>query len=222
MDKLGRYPDWINPLRALSLFTSLAAGLLVTSAFAASETPVTLEKYEVTGSHIKRSDIEGSLPVFVMDRAAIDQSGATTVNELFGKVIYNSAGIVDEKFTQGFAPASAGIDLRGLGVSRTLVLVNGRRVPQFPFGQDGSSSFVDINLIPLGLVERVEILKDGASAIYGSDAIAGVVNFITKKGDGLEFDVFASQPFDSGGELRRLGVSWGETFSRGRFGCCTR
>ena len=89
MDKLGRYPDWLTSARGLSVFASLAAWLFVTPAFAAPETPVTLEKYQVTGSHIKRSDTEGMLPVFVMDRTAIDQSGATTVNELFGKVIYN-------------------------------------------------------------------------------------------------------------------------------------
>ncbi len=216
MDKLDRYPDRITLVRALSLFAGFAAWLLVPSAFAASETPVALEKYQVTGTHIKRSDTEGMLPVFVVDRAAIDQSGATTVNELFSKVIYNSAGIVDEKFTQGFAPASAGIDLRGLGVSRTLVLVNGRRVPQFPFGQDGSSSFVDINLIPLGLVERVEILKDGASAIYGSDAIAGVVNIILRKDyDGVDVSASYGQSDESDGDERHFTFAGGRTGSQG-------
>ncbi|MBK1720757.1 TonB-dependent receptor [Thiocystis violacea] len=157
------------------------AGMMLGQAPASGQDVLELKKVEVTGSHIKRTDLEGISPVVIIDRRAIDHSGANTVKELFRKVIYNTAGITDETYTQGFAPASAGIDLRGLGVSRTLVLVNGRRLPIFPFGQDGTSSFVDINLIPLGAVERVEILKDGASAIYGSDAVAGVVNIILRK-----------------------------------------
>ena len=112
--------------------------------------------------------------------------------------------------------AELGIDLRGLGVSRTLVLVNGRRVPQFPFGQDGSSSFVDINLIPLGLVERVEILKDGASAIYGSDAIAGVVNIILRRDyEGVDVSASYGQSDESDGDERRFTFAGGRTGSRG-------
>ncbi|MGB5832378.1 MAG: TonB-dependent receptor [Thiohalocapsa sp.] len=142
---------------------------------------VELELIEVTGSRIRRSEGEGASPVVIIDRTRIEQSGVETVSELMKKVIYNTAGARDETFSQGFAPASAAADLRGLGVSRTLVLVNGRRVPVFPWGQDGNASFVDLNLIPLGAVERVEILKDGASAVYGSDAIAGVVNIILRQ-----------------------------------------
>ncbi len=218
MEKLNRYLNYPAPAQAVCRCAVLAACLSVAPAAAASEVPVALEKYQVTGTHIKRADMEGMLPVVVVDRAAIEQSGATTVNELFGKVIYNSAGVVDEKFTQGFAPASAGIDLRGLGVSRTLVLVNGRRVPLFPFGQDGSSSFVDINLIPLGLVERVEILKDGASAIYGSDAIAGVVNIILRKDyDGVDVSASYGQSDESDGEERHFTFAGGRTGNRGNF-----
>ncbi len=136
---------------------------------------------EVTGTHIKRTDTEGAPSLVVLDRGYINRSGASTLSGLVKDVIYNSRGVRDETYTQGFAPASAAFDLRGLGVNRTLVLVNGRRVPLFPFAQDGRASFVDINLIPLGAVERIEILKDGASAIYGSDAIAGVVNIILRR-----------------------------------------
>ena len=98
----------------------------------------------------------------------------------------------------------------------TLVLVNGRRVPQFPFGQDGISSFVDINLIPLGLVERVEILKDGASAIYGSDAIAGVVNIILRRDyEGVDVSASYGQSDESDGDERRFTFAGGRTGSRG-------
>ena len=197
----------------LSIATAAVASLPVQ---AETEEPLELQKYAVTGTHISRTDIEGMLPVFVMNREEIEQSGATTVNELFSKVVYNAAGIVDEKFTQGFAPASAGVDLRGLGVSRTLVLVDGRRTPVFPFGQDGSSSFVDLNLLPLGAVERVEILKDGASAIYGSDAIAGVVNIITRKDyEGVGLSASYGQSSEGDGEEGLLNITGGVSSDKG-------
>ena len=200
----------------LSMVTGTVATLTGTPVQADSETPLKLQKYAVTGTHIKRTDMEGMLPLTVIDRAAIEQSGATSVNELFAKVIFNSAGIVDETFTQGFAPGSASIDLRGLGVSRTLVLVDGRRTPVFPFGQDGSSSFVDINLIPLSSIERVEVLLDGASAIYGSDAIAGVVNFITRKDyEGVEVSLSYGQTGDSDGEEGQLSLTGGVSGDKG-------
>lgn len=147
---------------------------------------IELEKIVVTGSHIPQLEANGISPVAVIDKEKIERSGATTLNELFKKNIFTAAGVIDEQFTQGAAPASSGIDLRGLGLSRTLILLDGRRMPIFPFGQSkigagNSDSFVDINMIPLAAVERIEILKDGASALYGADAVAGVVNIITHK-----------------------------------------
>ncbi len=151
------------------------------------EEALVLETIEVTGSRIPRVDTEGVAPLVLFDREDIERSGATTINEFFRDMVYNSAGIVDEQFTQGFAPGASGIDLRGLGVNRTLVLLDGRRLSVYPFGQGGTQSFVDINSIPLAAIERIEVLKDGASAIYGADAVAGVVNFITRKEmDGFE------------------------------------
>jgi iron complex outermembrane receptor protein len=200
----------------LSIMTGTATTLIGGQVQAEQETPLELQKYAVTGTHIGRTDMEGMLPVVVMNRDEIDKSGATTINELFSKVIYNAAGIVDEKFTQGFAPASAGVDLRGMGVSRTLVLVDGRRTPLFPFGQDGSSSFVDLNLIPLGSVERVEILKEGASAIYGSDAIAGVVNIITRKEyEGVDLLASFGQSHEGDGEEGVLSITSGVSNEKG-------
>src|SRR5690606_36410222 len=99
--------------------------------------------------------------------------------------------------------------------SRTLVLLNGRRAG--PSGVQGSVSAFDLNTIPLAAIERVEILKDGASSIYGSDAIAGVVNIITRKDEGGEFGAFYSQPSESGGEELRISGSWGKDVGRGYF-----
>ena len=197
------------------------AGMLLliagqTGVLAADDQVLELEKFQVTGTNIKRSDYAGPSPLVVIDQTAIEKSGATTVSELFRDVIYSSQGLVDETFTQGFAPASAGIDLRGLGINRTLVLVNGRRVPLFPFGQDGTSSFVDINLIPLGSIERVEILKDGASAIYGADAVAGVVNFITKRDfEGVEVSAEYGQTGEGDGETTQLNLTGGASNDKG-------
>ncbi len=171
----------------LILKVVMGIGLTVSqSAFAESLETIEFDKFVVTGSYIPRPEMDSISPVAIIDREKIERSGATTLNELFKKNIFTNAGVIDEQFTQGAAPASSGIDLRGLGLSRTLVLLDGRRMPVFPFGQSkigagNSDSFVDINLIPLGAVERVEILKDGASALYGADAVAGVVNIITRK-----------------------------------------
>jgi iron complex outermembrane receptor protein len=143
-----------------------------------------LEKIEVTGSSIKHIDAETALPVQILKREDIERSGATSVEELFRQVsAASSAGVTTTAQATGFQTgAIATISLRGLGSARTLVLINGRRTAVYGGGSGGASgSSVDINAIPIAAIERVEILKDGASAVYGSDAIAGVVNFILRK-----------------------------------------
>jgi iron complex outermembrane receptor protein len=102
-EKASRNTNSFAALLGLLMATALICTLPGKAALAAEQEPVTLQKYQVTGSHIKRSEVEGMLPVVTLDRTDIDRSGATTVNELFSKVIYNTAGIIDEKFTQGFA-----------------------------------------------------------------------------------------------------------------------
>ena len=159
--------------RSRPLSGAVLAALAAAAPLAAQET---MENVVVTGTRLPEAQ---QVSVVTLDREAIERSGATSLRDLTRDLVLSSAGLVDEQFTQGFAPASAGIDLRGLGVNRTLVLLNGRRLPIFPFGQNGNESFVDINTIPLSAIERVEIQTGGASAIYGADAVAGVVNIIT-------------------------------------------
>ena len=96
-----------------------------------------------------------------------------------------------------------------------LVLLNGRRAG--PAGTRGQVAAFDMNALPVSAVERVEILKDGASSLYGSDAVAGVINIITKRGDEKSINVTASQPFDSGGETFRVNGTWGSAFDRGSY-----
>jgi iron complex outermembrane receptor protein len=144
-----------------------------------------IHKVVITGSSIKRIDGETALPVQVLTRADIERSGASTTEELVKQIsALSSAGSsTTAANASGVGGGSiATISLRGLGSARTLVLVDGRRVSVYGGASAGTAgSSVDINSIPLAAIERVEVLKDGASSVYGSDAIAGVVNFILRK-----------------------------------------
>jgi len=145
-----------------------------------AQTPseVTLDKVTVTGSHIPRTDIETALPLQIITRTEIERSGVTTVSQLLERVSANVNGFNDGLTVgQSARPGLASANLRGLGDGRTLVLLNGRRLANYAF--DGAT--VDLNSIPLSAIDRVEILKDSASAIYGTDAIGGVINFILRK-----------------------------------------
>ena len=140
-----------------------------------------LKKVEVTGSRIKRIDTETPSPVSVITREQIERSGALSVSEVLKRAPSANAGSFDENATAGsYTPGAASASLRGLGPQATLVLIDGRRVAPFGFASGGQTTFVDINQIPIDVVERIEILLDGASAIYGSDAIGGVINVILR------------------------------------------
>lgn len=143
--------------------------------------PQQLQRVEVTGSNIRRVESETASPVQTLTREDIDRSGKASVAELLQTLAVDNQGSVPTTFGNGFASGASGISLRGLGTAATLVLVNGRRVAPYGLADDGQKVFADLNMIPLEAVERVEILKDGGSAIYGSDAIAGVVNIILRK-----------------------------------------
>ncbi len=164
-----------------ALAAAATAALAQAATDASAQTAQKVEKIEVTGSNIKRVDQEGPAPVQVITREQIEKSGVNTVSEVIRNLPSNSGGSYDETFTGSFARGSSGVSLRGLGQKSTLVLINGRRMAVYGFAQNLQDSFVDLNSIPLAAIERIEILKDGASAIYGSDAIAGVVNIILRK-----------------------------------------
>jgi iron complex outermembrane receptor protein len=168
---------------------------------------VKLEKIEVTGSHIPRTEIESALPVQVITREDIERSGTTTVAEMMAKVSANIIGNNDRMSALGAGVTGlSSVNLRGIGSGSTLVLLNGRRVANYAF--DGGA--VDVNSIPLSAVERVEILKDGASAIYGTDAIAGVVNFILRKDfQGLEATAYGGWTEHGGGNQVQATVTAG-------------
>lgn len=165
--------------------TALAAALCCAPAFAQStERPEMLERVEVTGSHIKRTSKEGPSPVDIISAKEIAATGAKTVLELMKTVPGMGAdGFNDTPTQNGFSRGVATASLRNLSSTSTLVLLNGRRMTPAAYANpnNGTSTLYDLNTIPLSAIERVEILKDGASAVYGSDAIGGVINFILKK-----------------------------------------
>jgi iron complex outermembrane receptor protein len=151
-----------------------------------------LERITITGSNIRRTDTETVAPVEIVTREEIERSGRTTVADVLKTIPSNTGGLYNET-ANSFAPGSSSVSLRGLGQAATLVLINGRRVAGYGFAQNIQDSFVDLNQIPASAVERIEILKDGASAIYGSDAIAGVVNVILRRDfKGIEVGAGAS------------------------------
>jgi iron complex outermembrane receptor protein len=159
-------------------------------------------RVEVTGTNIKRVEGEGALPVQVITREDIDRSGATSTQELLQLIsANNSAGAVGPASVIGSTTFSVQTaSLRGLGGGRTLVLLNGQRLANFAGEVPGTGAGVDLTAIPFSAIERVEVLKDGASAIYGSDAVAGVINFILRQDyRGAEATVFYGTPTRSGG-----------------------
>jgi outer membrane receptor for ferrienterochelin and colicin len=142
------------------------------------------EEVIVTGSRIARSsDFENPSPVITVDREGIEKSGYNNIQQLMEKLPANGSGAFSTRGNNqdSTANGAASISLRGLGPDATLVLVNGRRVAINSFAENVSNSFVDINSIPVAAIERIEVLKDGSSAVYGSDAVAGVVNIILRK-----------------------------------------
>jgi len=150
------------------------SALIAVGAQAQSEND-SLQRVEVTGSALRQTDAESALPVQVISRTEIAQSGVTSTEQLLRSVsALSSMGGISNASGAGLSTyGNSTISLRGLESGRTLVLLNGRRLASFASG----GSAVNINAIPLSAIERVEILKDGASSIYGSDAMAGVVNF---------------------------------------------
>jgi len=174
----------------LSLFATTG----FSQAAASNEEAVKLDKFVVTGSNIPSTETTSearTFPVATIDRRLIDQSGLMNTTELLQKMTLSNGGSVPlSNNATGFTPGGTSTSLRGLGPDATLVLVNGRRMPFYPIGTGGTTAFVDLNSIPLSAIERIEVLKDGASAVYGADAVAGVVNIIFRKGyDGAEFSV---------------------------------
>jgi outer membrane receptor protein involved in Fe transport len=163
------------------------------------------ERVEVVGSRLKRVDVETAAPVVVVEKEQIEKSGAASVGDFFRK---SAATSPTGNFAGGSRYVSSGaatIDLLGIGAARTLVLMNGRRIPTLP-----GLGAVNVDNIPTGVIERIEVLAGGASAVYGADAVGGVVNIITKKEfRGSEVSIFANVPQEAGGTEKSVTATTG-------------
>jgi len=171
-------------------------------------------KITVTGSRIKRSDVEGAVPVTIITREQIELSGESSAADFIRNLTFNSSGSFRPQ-SGSSAQGTSSVSLRGLGSSRTLVLVDGRRLPKSP----STGGDQDLNTIPAGAIERIEVLSDGASAVYGSDAIGGVINVILRSDyEGVEIMVGGYEPNipANGGDGEEGSIVFGAATDRSR------
>lgn len=213
--KTTRLRDAINLalIAGVASFATTGVAFAQSSESSAGSSETTqLDKITVTGSRIKRADVEGALPVVVIDRAQLEASGDISVADYLRNTSLNSFGSYQSTSGSSWGGFS-GVSLRGLGTSRTLVLIDGRRAPTAPMV--GNSQ--DLNSIPMAAIERIEVLSDGASAIYGSDALGGVVNIITRKDfEGAEMTYGIGRPTQAGGDTEEMSFIIGASGERGR------
>ncbi len=220
-----------NPKRS-PLSVALFAALLVPvagSAFAqdtpSQDPPATtttqkkatdIDAVVVTGSRIKRADIEGPAPVTVITRADIEREGFQTVGDMLQTITQNTtSSFTGDLAVTGFTPNAQVVNLRNLGPGYTLTLIDGRRPAQYPQPYNRDNNVVNVRAIPSSIIERVEILTGGASAIYGSDAVAGVVNIVTRKNfEGNTVELTAGTTTNGGGDSVDLSLSGGRSGDR--------
>ncbi|MCC6592542.1 MAG: TonB-dependent receptor [Xanthomonadales bacterium] len=195
----------IGVRRALIAGCAVLAPVAMPAYAQQSEDAVELDKVEVTGSRIRRVDAETASPVFVVERSAIERSGAMTVGELIQDIPAIAGAATNPSVNNGGGDGASTVSLRGLTEDRTLLLLDGRRMVTN-----------DVNAIPVAMIERIEVLKDGASAIYGSDAIGGVINFIFKRDfEGAIFDFNYGLSDRDDGERAAGSAVYGFTGDRG-------
>jgi len=190
----------------LALFASLTSS----SAFSAEQEVEQIERIEVTGSKIKRTGMEGVAPLSIITAAEIEASGLTSIADVLQSSVANAGASFGDDVSNSFTVGASSVNLRGMGANRTLVLINGRRQAAFPTASGGTDNFVDVSDIPTSAVERVEILTGGASAIYGSDAIGGVVNIILKDNyEGSKVSVKFENPEAGGRDVFKFSFTQG-------------
>ncbi|GAA5445777.1 vitamin B12 transporter BtuB [Microbulbifer sp. NBRC 101763] len=199
----------------LSVAIAALGTIASTGVFAQESVPgPEVEEVVVTGSRIARDPLSTTGPITLVDSEAIQRSGVGTIDELLNQLPSMGTTGINANDNNGGAGLSF-VDLRNLGSARTLVLVNGRR---FVSSSSGVSSAVDMNNIPVDMIDRIEVLTDGASAVYGSDAVAGVINVVLKDSfDGVRINARAGATEAGGGENGELSITFGKEFDRGQF-----
>src|SRR5215831_15760319 len=204
--------------RSLLAAAAIAGGALPPSISYAADEP--LEEVVVTGSILRRTDTETPSPVTVLSSESLEQRGINTISEAVQRLSANNAGTIQAGWNTGFNFASGATApaLRGLTVQATLSVADGLRMAPYPLADDGQRNFVDLNTIPSAIVDRIEVLRDGASSTYGADAIAGVINVILKKEiRGVEGRVESgiSERGDSDNQRVQLTAGYGDLADQG-------
>jgi iron complex outermembrane receptor protein len=207
-------PEVARAVRRVLLASAATAATLAypSLSVAADAGQETVETVIVTGSIIRRTDTETPSPITVMSSETLEQRGLNTVAEAVQRLTANGAGTIQQGWNTGFnfAAGATAPALRGLTVQSTLSVVDGMRIAPYPLADDGQRNFVDLNTIPNSIIERIEVLRDGASSTYGADAIAGVVNVITKKEiQGLHAGGSFGISEHGGGDAQSFDVAWG-------------
>jgi iron complex outermembrane receptor protein len=190
----------------------LAPVLAFAQAPAADDEAAQLERIEVTGSRIRKVDLETAQPVLVIDRAEIERQGFQSVSDILQNVSATGSPAISraQPLSAGESPGGSFISLRNLGAQRTLILVNGKRLGI------NTNGLQDVTTIPTAIIQSIEVLKDGASSIYGSDAIGGVVNFITRTNyEGMEANAYWGQYSDGDGDIQRYDATLGYKGDKG-------
>jgi len=195
----------------LAISCAIADGAILTApAIAQTQEGATPQRVVVTGSLISRTDTETPTPVQVLTAQDIQRSGKSSVAELLNDLAANGQGTLGSGFSGAFANGASGVSLRGLTVGATLVLVDGHRLAPYPLSDDSQRSFVDVSSIPFDAIDSIEVLKSGASSLYGSDAIAGVVNIKLKKNlTGTRLAAETGKTQHGGGKTNRASISSG-------------
>ncbi|MEO5932566.1 MAG: TonB-dependent receptor plug domain-containing protein, partial [Duganella sp.] len=204
----------LNPLAAGAIALLCGAAGPASAQVATSET-ASPPAVVVTGSRIPRASLEGPSAVTVITSDDITKQGYRNVFDALSNQVQNSGFTQGADYGNTFTPSANAISLRGLGPNHTLILLNGRRMADFPTAYEGNVNFTNLANIPSSVVDRIEILSGGASAVYGSDAVAGVVNIILKKqADGYDINLKAGGSSRGGGGDKRLQFTGGHTFDK--------
>jgi len=179
-----------------------------TPASDADDEVVSLEKVVVTGSRIKRTQQEGALPLLVITKQDMEDSGFQSVTEALQSLPSANEYSQGESLTNTFTPNANELDLRNLGPGRILFLINGRRTADYPVPFNNAGNIVNTGIVPVGLVDRIEVLSQGASAIYGSDAVSGVVNIITLQGKDFNELSLGARRYEAGGSMTQDNIQY--------------
>ena len=202
-----------SKFRLTALSASVAAAIGSAPLAQAQQEEAAIEEVIVTGSYIRRTSFDGTKPVQVVDQAAIERIGASQPVDVLRELTVNSGSQFYNETNN--RAGTAMFNVRNLGLGSTLTLINGKRAGIAPVADDSGADYLDINQYPLTMIERIEVLTDGASALYGSQAVAGVANIVTRKGfEGFELSAGHSQ---SQIEQQDLGLAAGARFGRGGF-----